>query len=226
MSEYNIMKELDSETMILTAEDYRKSFCGRKKSKKHLLKWCCLLIVTFTVICAGIYTAAPKIASMDFGETISIASSPIAATSGKKDVITIPTGIVKANPFVPYRKLGNEVNQTPELVNDIPKFDLIAPPEKLSADTEAEKILTTTISGILYDKYSPTAIIKIDGEDYLVKKGDKINKFTVVAIEKDSVTVKTGNNTYKAGIGELLTDSSVNHNDVSNLNKKFGGERR
>ena len=35
-----------------------------------------------------------------------------------------------------------------------------------------------------------------------------------------------GNNTYKAGIGEILTEGSLTHNDVSNLNKKFGGERR
>ena len=226
MSKHNIMKELDSETMTLTAEDYRKNFSGQKKAKKHLTKLCCLLVITLAVICAGIYTAIPKITCMEAGESISITTSPIAATAGKKDVISIPTGIVKANPFVPYRSLGNEPKRPTELVNDIPKFDLIAPPEKLAIDTDADKMLKTTISGILYDKYSPTAIIKIDGNDYLVKKGDKVNKFTVIAIEKDSVTVKTGNNTYKAGIGELLTDSTVNYNDVSNLNKKFGGERR
>ena len=226
MSKHNIMKELDSETMTLTAEDYQNNFSARKKGKKYPAKWFCLLTTVLIIICAGIFMTVPKITCLEPGETISITGSPIAATAGKKDVISIPTGIVKANPFVPYRTLGNEVKRPTELVNDIPKFDLIAPPEKLATDSDAEKILSTTISGILYDKYSPTAIIKIDGNDYLVKKGDKVNKFTVVAIEKDSVTVKTGNNTYKAGIGELLTDSSVNYNDVSNLNKKFGGERR
>jgi hypothetical protein len=121
--------------------------------------------------------------------------------------------------------LGDEV-KVPTFVNDVPKFDLISPPEELGADSEAVKIMDTVVSGILYDKFSPSAILNIDGSDYLVKKGDTISKYKVVSIEKDSVTVKTGNNTYKAGIGEILTDGSVNYNDVSNLNKKFGGDRR
>ena len=41
----------------------------------------------------------------------------------------------------------------------------------------------------------------------------------------DSVTVKLGANTYKAGIGEILTGGSLNHNDVSNLDNKFGGKK-
>ena len=44
-------------------------------------------------------------------------------------------------------------------------------------------------------------------------------------IAQNSVSVKLGNNTYKAGIGEILTEGAINHNDVANLNKKFGGER-
>ena len=39
----------------------------------------------------------------------------------------------------------------------------------------------------------------------------------------DAVTVKLNSNVYKAGIGEILTEGVVNHNDVSNLNNKFGG---
>ena len=42
---------------------------------------------------------------------------------------------------------------------------------------------------------------------------------------QDSVTVKLGANTYKAGIGEILTEGTVNVNDVSNLDNKFGGKK-
>ena len=56
-----------------------------------------------------------------------------------------------------------------------------------------------------------------------VKKGDVVNNYKVVSIVQDSVTVKLGSNVYKAGIGEILTEGSLNHNDVSNLNNKFGG---
>ena len=58
-----------------------------------------------------------------------------------------------------------------------------------------------------------------------VKKGDVVNNYKVVSILQDSVTVQLGNNTFKAGIGEILTEGSVNYNDVSNLNKKFGGKK-
>ena len=225
MSEYSIMKELDSEMLMLTADGFEESF-SRKKKGKRLTKWCSLTLGVIVLVCTGLLFTNLKITNMETGEVISLSAAPIAATASKKDVISIPTGVVKANPFVPYRKLGNEVQTTPDLINDIPKFDLISPPEELAVEPDASKIMTTTVSGILYDKYSPSAILNVDGNDYLVKKGDSVSKYKVVAIERDSVTVKAGNNTYKAGIGELLTDGSVNYNDVSNLNKKFGGERR
>ena len=67
----------------------------------------------------------------------------------------------------------------------------------------------------------PTAVaIVLSGYGYNYDPGKVVN------IMQDSVTVKLGNNTYKAGIGEILTEGSLTHNDVSNLNKKFGGERR
>ena len=54
---------------------------------------------------------------------------------------------------------------------------------------------------------------------------DVVNNYKVLCIAHDSVTVKLGENTYKAGIGEILTEGTLNHNDVSNLNNKFGGAR-
>ena len=53
-----------------------------------------------------------------------------------------------------------------------------------------------------------------------------VTNYKVLAINQDSVTVKLGGNTFKAGIGEILTEGEVKHNEVSNLNKKFGGEKR
>ncbi len=225
MSKNSIMKEIDSDLLTLTADGFEMNF-ARKKKNKRIAKRYILLVGALLFALTGILFNGLKISNIETGDALSIAATPIAATASKKDVISIPTGIVKANPFVPYRKLGNEVQTTTKLINDVPKFDLISPPEELAVESEASKIMSTTVSGILYDKFSPSAILNIDGSDYLVKKGDTISKYKVVSIEKDSVTVKTGNNTYKAGIGEILTDGSVNYNDVSNLNKKFGGDRR
>lgn len=150
---------------------------------------------------------------------IQLTSAPMAAT-GKKDVISIPQGTTKANPFLPYRDISGSSTL------DVPAFSLVEPPEMVDEASDAARVMDTVVSGILYDKFSPSAILNIEGNDYLVKKGDVVNNYKVVNIMQDSVTVKLGANVYKAGIGEILTEGSLNHNEVSNLNNKFGGERR
>ena len=160
--------------------------------------------------------------SVSLGEenTIELAGNPIAVTSGKKGVITIPAGTVKTNPFLPYRDLGDSIP-----VADVPAFSLVEPPDAVNENSDAARVMDTIVSGILYDKYSPSAILNIEGNDYLVKKGDVVNNYKVVNILEDSVTVKLGKNVYQAGIGEILTEGAMNHNNVSNLNNKFGGVR-
>ena len=143
---------------------------------------------------------------------------PIASSTVKKGIISVPSGMVKANPFLPYRNLGEEV-----AVGDLPNIELLEPPETLNENSDAARIMDTIVSGILYDRFSPSAILNIEGNDYLVKKGDVVNNYKVLSILEDSVTVKLGANVYKAGIGEILTEGTLNHNNVSNLNNKFGG---
>ena len=151
-------------------------------------------------------------------ETVQLASTPIAATSGAKGVISIPRGTVKANPFLPYRNIEDSAS-----LADLPSIDIVEPPEMVNENSDAARVMDTIVSGILYDKFSPSAILNIEGSDYLVKKGDVVNNYKVVSIMQDSVTVKLGENVYKAGIGQILTEGSLNHNDVSNLSNKFGG---
>ena len=156
------------------------------------------------------------------GISISYVYSP-AAAGAKKNYISIPSGTIKANPFLPYRVLDKDSSSR---VSDVPAFELIAPPEEVNENSDAARVMDTIVSGILYDKFSPSAILNIEGNDYLVKKGDVVNNYKVLDITRNSVSVKLGTNTYKAGIGEILTEGTVNHNDVSNLSSKFGGEKR
>ena len=156
--------------------------------------------------------------SEDMG--IQFANSPVAATSMKRGIISVPTGVAKDNPFVPYRDIGSN-----RRVQDVPAYDLVEPPEMVDGNSDAARVMDTTVSGILYDKYSPSAILNIEGNDYLVKKGDVVNNYKVLSIMQDSVTVKLGNNTYKAGIGEILTEGTLRQNNVPNLSNKFGGEK-
>lgn len=134
---------------------------------------------------------------------------------GKTIKISVAEG-GRVNPFLPSSE-----NMLPASLGNI---TLSYPPDQLAGkNSEASKVMETTISGILYDKYSPSAIVKFGGSDYLVKKGDVINKFKVIAINKDKVVVQLGKNVYRAGVGELLEQDKINYNTIANLEKKFGG---
>lgn len=104
-------------------------------------------------------------------------------------------------------------------------FDLLPPPETITVDTTATDVITTKVSGIMYDRFNPSAILNISGSDYLVRTGDIINNYKILSIGKEDVTVQNGANVYKAGVGQLFTGEGVNFNTVSNLNNKFGGNK-
>lgn len=123
----------------------------------------------------------------------------------------------RRDPFMPYREKSMLNRST------APTFELIAPPYELIEDTQAQGLMKTTISGIMFDSKSPSAIINVDDTDYLVRKGDKLKNFVVLDITKDKVSVKQGSNVYKASVGQTLEDTGIIINEVANLNSKFGG---
>ncbi len=106
------------------------------------------------------------------------------------------------------------------------QYDLVDPPTSSSADSDAEKILSTKVSGIMYDSDSPSAILNIEGSDYLVRSGDVVNGYKVLSIQPTIVTVQLGANVYQAGVGQLLVTDGIQYNTVSNLDKKFGGAKK
>lgn len=128
-------------------------------------------------------------------------------------------GMGRSDPFLPDSEKV-VVKPKPKFVND-----LVPPPETISVDTTATEIITTKVSGIMYDKLNPSAILNINGSDYLVRSGDIINGYKILSIGKDTVTVQFGSNVYKASVGELFTGEGINYNAVSNLENKFGSKR-
>lgn len=156
-----------------------------------------------------------EIMSTRQGQTL--ANSSTLAKKREKMVLISVADSGRSNPFLPA---GENF-----LPSSLPRLNsnLLAPPETLPINSEAGKVMTTTISGILYDKYSPSAIINIEGADYLVKRGDIINHYKILSIGKTEVIVQLGKNVYKAGVGELLSQTNLNYNTIANLNKKFGG---
>ena len=125
----------------------------------------------------------------------------------------------RSDPFLP--------DSEKVVVKPKPKFanDLVPPPEMITVDTTATEVMTTKISGIMFDKFNPSAILNINGTDYLVRSGDIVNGYKILSIGKDMVTVQYGSNVYKASVGELFTDDGINYNTVSNLQNKFGGRK-
>lgn len=122
----------------------------------------------------------------------------------------------RSNPFLPAAE--NYVPSKKSAAAFLPP-----PPETTPTDSDAGKVMATTISGILYDQFSPSAIINIQGTDYLVKRGDIINHYKVLSITKNDVIVQLGQNIYRAGVGQLLSLTSLNANTIANLDNKFGG---
>ena len=136
-------------------------------------------------------------------------------TEEDKTVVVAVETVGRADPFLP----------SSESISNTMKygFELMAPPEELSSeDSEAAKVMTTKVSGIMYNDNNSSAILNIEGSDYLVRSGDYIHKYKVLAIASDSVTVQLGNNIYKTKVGEIITES-LKHNTIDNLQNKFGG---
>lgn len=136
-------------------------------------------------------------------------------------------GLGRSDPFLPESdviaaaaKAKAKQSQKQKRVNP-----LLPPPESIVVDSTATEIVTTKISGIMFDKFNPSAILNINGVDYLVRSGDIINGYKILSIARDTVTVQYGANVYKASIGELFTGSGVNYNAISNLENKFGSSR-
>ena len=212
-------ESLDFDLKVPDVQKFKSFHAGKVKAS---------LLVLFVLLMSVVFFKCKndsEIAIVELSEDslMKLTSAPVAATgSAGMGTISIPVGTVKLNPFVPYRNVDVESNNE---VEDVPLYTLTEPPVGLNDGSDAARVMDTIVSGILYDKYSPSAIINIEGTDYLVKKGDVVNNYKILCIAQDSVTVKLGENTYKAGIGEILTEGSLHYNDVSNLNNKFGGTR-
>lgn len=218
MRDYMKKKESAAAINLERLTNVLASLQKKAAPKRRLLAGVLAALFILPLIGILVVHSSAKESDIDTMDLISMADVPIAASSSKKSIITIPNGIVKANPFVPYRDITGS-----GVVPDVPAFNLVEPPEIINENSDAARVMDTIVSGILYDKFSPSAILNIEGNDYLVKKGDVVNNYKVVNIAQDSVTVQLGSNVYKAGIGEILTEGNLNYNNVSNLNNKFGG---
>lgn len=191
-----------------------------------------ILVILLAV--SGIVTSAHKnnasVEELD-NEHPPVAELPDDTASGEIEVISTPqntdtmvtismedTG--RADPFLPSADYEAIAALSTPNVNRLPYY-MVPPPESTGYDQDAVNVVKTKVSGIMYDRYNPSAILNIDETDYLVRSGDTINNYKVLSITPSTVTVQLGANTYRAGVGQMFSDEDVNY-----VNDSFGRARR
>ncbi len=116
------------------------------------------------------------------------------------------------DPFEPYTEKS--------IVLD-PDTGIVPVPPELNTEPDLMNLMTTKVNGILYDKTNASAIISINDSDYLVRKGDKLLNYEIKDITLEKVIIKSNNNYFSAGIGEIVTG---NLNDIEFSDSKLNPE--
>ncbi|MDD3594259.1 MAG: hypothetical protein PHX18_06500 [Candidatus Gastranaerophilales bacterium] len=132
------------------------------------------------------------------------------------NVIVNVEDIGRSTPFVPYKERNLVYNASMRF------SDLPLPPLMGADSADLTNLVSAKVTGILYDINSPSAIINVLDQDYLVKKGDKIEQFTIADIKKDYVAIQTGSNSFRTRVGEIV-EGDVNPTGVYNLGRRFAG---
>ena len=119
----------------------------------------------------------------------------------KKVVVSVESS-GRVNPFLPtFDDFNNNYYA------GIPS-QILMPPDKYGNEPDAQDLLKIAVSGILFDNVKPSAIITINGIDYFVQKGDLVDDYLVMDINRQFVIVKKGTNIYKAGVGERFSQNT------------------
>lgn len=139
----------------------------------------------------------------------------------RKQVSMVVTEVGRNNPFEPV--FGGYDEDT--------DYYLAAPPEVPGLDNDALDVIKARVAGIIYDRnnVNSSAIVNIGGADYLTRIGDKINGYVVTAIDKNDITVQLGANTFKAGVGDIISSEDlydVNKTKTPALETKFAGRKK
>ncbi len=142
------------------------------------------------------------------------------AEKEKKIIVNVQSS-GRSNPFVPsslfnskgYASYGADLPMPPDGVIDSPEAAL------------ARKLMSISVSGIMFDSVKPSAILKFDGKDYFVQKGDRIDTYTVKQITRDFVEIRNAANSYRAYVGETfkVPDEYI---EPANMMKYSGGTRQ
>ncbi len=128
----------------------------------------------------------------------------------------------RSEPFYP---IGYRMPTVSADINDYPLAPAVPSYEMADLD-RLNELTQITVSGILYDTVRPSAIIKAGKVDHLVHKGDVVEGCKIVDITRNEVVIKTGNNVFKANIGQAVTTApsesvaKYNYNQMNDVMAK------
>ena len=150
-------------------------------------------------------------------------------TPENKEEVNVPPGKEEQIPVVddksakklkPDKKIVLAVESAGRINPFLPTFDefnknyysgvpaqVLMPPESYGNEPDAQELMRIAVSGILFDNVKPSAIVTINDVDYFVQKGDMVDDYQVLDINRQSVVVKKGTNIYKAGVGERFNQN-------------------
>lgn len=141
---------------------------------------------------------------------------------GEKKAVFNVTNAGRSNPFLP---VGN-VNVNIAGFISTPPADVLLPPSEIAGNMEeVQKLMEITVTGILFDSIKPSAIINVSGSDYFVQKGDRVDNYVVTAITPTMVTISSGKNTYRAGVGQYFDNGRIEGQIGVLNNGRFAGRQ-
>lgn len=135
----------------------------------------------------------------------------------KKVVVSVQAS-GRSNPFMPSSLFSEDGSLAMGGDLSLPPDVDVNSPEAIAG----RKLLSIVVSGIMYDSERPSAILKFDGNDYFVQKGDKIDTYSVKQITKEYVQIANGANVYKAYVGEAFNIGEI----PQSRQMKYSGKTR
>lgn len=183
--------------------------------RREILKVNLVCVLSFIAFALSSFGAS--VLALDDEQNVKI--QPI--RNEKKQVSMVVTEIGRNNPFEPI--FGGYDEDT--------DYYLAAPPETPGLDNDALEVIKARVAGIIYDRnnVNSSAIVNIGGSDYLTRIGDKINGYEVIAIDRNDITVQLGANTFKAAVGDIISNEDlydINKTKTPALETKFAGRKK
>lgn len=160
----------------------------------------------------------------DTRPTFNFDDASLYAADNEKVVEVKKSNVGRSDPFKPMDTIGDISSGNMSLILGKGAEELPIPPGESISSSPDKDTVEIKINGILYDLNRSSAILNIDGNDYVVREGDKIFNLRVKTITPDKVFITYGRNVYKKGVGEGFS-GNLNSSPIDGFDSMFAGNK-